>query len=56
MNQTEEFIFFESEELKEIGDYAAYIELKKLNYSNSSIATQFCITIDELMKIVDKFE
>ena len=56
MIQTEEFDFSESEEQKDIADYNTYIELKKLNYSDSEIAKQFYITISELEELINKFK
>jgi hypothetical protein len=48
--------FIETEQQKNVADYFCYRELKKLNYSDEEIATQFCLSKQQLLNLIAQFD
>lgn len=46
----------ESEDQKKYGNYCAYLELKKINYTDEQIASQLYCSVEEFEKLKAKFE
>ena len=49
------FEFEETPEQREIADYSAYLQLKKINYTDKDIADHMSYTKQQLANLITKF-
>ncbi len=49
------FEFEETPEQREIADYSAYLQLKKINYTDADIADHMSYTKQQLANLITKF-